>query len=167
VHMFHVDFITNHPNGLVQQGKVLVVADSHEQASDVVCMHLNLPPSRTRCDSYKIKPPLQVLSERQFQQSATRRRESAPPSERSVPAAYTFNIQASNVIAHSEGQALRKIGEELQARGARTPLRYNLELSIDTSITERGSGSRRSTLEAIEFYRPSTKPMPGGRVSRK
>jgi hypothetical protein len=167
MHLFQIEFITNHASGLIETGKALLLADSHEQAYDFVCVHLNLPKSRTRViECFKVKPPCHVLSNRQFQESPNR--VSRPPGERSIPERYNFFIQVSNVIGHSEHQALRKIGEELQARGSQRALLHNLEISIDTSIEARGGkGAPHSALEVIEFYRPATKPMQGGRTNRR
>jgi len=164
-HMFHLEFITNHANGQVETGTVLVLADSHEQARDFVCMQLNLPPSRTRiAECFKVKPPCHVLSNRQFHQSSGSHQ--PRDGQRGLPERYNFFIQVSNVIGHSEQQALRKIGEELQARGSQRALKHNLEIAIDATTVGPTSG-KRSTLETIEFYRPASKPMQGGRVARK
>ena len=66
MHMFRVDFVCNHVNGLVETGKVLVVAESHDQARDLVCSQLNLPPTRTRTiASDKIKPPCYTIETHQ------------------------------------------------------------------------------------------------------
>src|SRR5262245_1953567 len=104
-HMFQIEFITNHVNGMVETGTVLVVADSHEQAQDLVCLQLNLPPSRTRLNEcFKVKPPCYVLSNRQVKPSV--KKVQMRPSERSMPERYNFFIQVSNVFGHSERQAI-------------------------------------------------------------
>src|SRR5262245_36721115 len=57
MHMFRLEYVTNHANGVVESGKVIVCADSHDQALDVICVQLDLPPSRTRIlQSIKVKP---------------------------------------------------------------------------------------------------------------
>jgi hypothetical protein len=163
-HMFRVDYITNHVSGLVETGKVIVVAESHEQAHDVVTTQLNLPPSRTRCESSKIKPPCFVAETSQYYPQA----KVSVRSQRDAPLAPThrFHITVdANTHGQSEQQVLRKIGEELQARGAQTKLRHNIPMSIACE-TISPSSSPPSGLEKIEMYGARGK-VQGGQVRGK
>jgi hypothetical protein len=158
--MFRVDFITNHANGMVEAGKVIVLAESHDMAHDLVCTQLNLPPSRTRCDSAKIKPPCYAVENRQSYPTTKKSMRSArdlSPTQR-----YQITVQASNVNGQSEQQVLRKVGEELCARGTQTRLRHNLQMSIECETGDKRA-SPPSALEKIEMFRPSN-PVQGGRM---
>ena len=58
-HMFRVDYCCNHINTVVESGRAIVMAESHQQALDIICDQFCLPPSRTRAiESVKVKPPI-------------------------------------------------------------------------------------------------------------
>jgi hypothetical protein len=165
-HMFRVDFICNHANGMVESGRSIVVAESHEQVIDIICTLQNLPPSRTRIiDSVKIKPPCYSVETRQSHPNAKpamrNQRDGLEPQQR-----YQLFVQVSNVYAHGENQALRKAGEELIARGMQTRLRHNLEMMIDCSEGSSTSPRKTSPLERIEMLgaRANKRGLQGGRV---
>jgi hypothetical protein len=160
-HMFRVDYITNHANGMVETGKVLVLAESHDMAHDLVCQQLNLPTSRTRCDSTKIKPPCYAVENGQHHPQA----KVSVRSQRDAPLAPTqrFHITVdASTHGQSEQQVLRKIGEELQARGAQTRLRHNIPMKIECEPVEKKAPM--SPMEKIEMYAPR-KPTQGGKVT--
>ena len=159
-HMFRVDFITHHANGTVETGKVIVLAESHDQARDIVCAQLKLPTSRTQAETTKVKPPCYQVESHQDsvhkKPSVRSQREPLAPTQR-----YQITVQATNVHGQSEQQVMRKVGEELQARGAQTKLRHNINMSIDCSAADNAPKGSPSTLEKIEMYGVQS----GGRVS--
>jgi hypothetical protein len=165
--MFRIQFICNHANSMIEQGKALVVAESHEQALDLICTQLNLPPSRTRAlDSIKIKPSCYVVESQQIYPTT----KVSMRSQRDAPLApvqrYHITVDA-NTHGQTEQQVLRKIGEELQARGAQTKLRHNIPMSISCETVEKTS-SPETPLERIETYRPSVnRRVQGGQVRGK
>jgi hypothetical protein len=164
-HMFRIDFITNHVNGMVEAGKIIVVAESHEQAADLVCQQCNLPPSRTRCESTKIKPPLYQVENRQSypeKKASTIRTQREPP----LPVQRFFiEVTASNVSGHSEHQVLRKVGEELCARGMQTKLRHHLQMSVDCRTADDTTAPGSQTpMEKIEMYGQRNGRVQGGQV---
>jgi hypothetical protein len=163
--MFLVDFITNHINGVVETGKVIVVADSHALAIDIVATHLNLPPSRTRFDTEKKKPPF--FSVENHQHYPTKRPVIRTEiGDSTAPQHYQILVQASNVLGRSEQQAIRKLGEELQARGSQTRLRHNLELLIECTTADKQRSTPINALEKIEMYgaRSAKRAVQGGRA---
>lgn len=160
-HMFRIDFVTNHANGLIESGKVIVTADSHELAQDIICQQLNLPPSRTRFESQKIKPPCyQIESQQTYPDKKTTKRTARDLP--GPPGRFQVTVVASNVNAQNEQHALRKVGEELCARGTQTRLRHNLQLAIDCSTTAVPSRPM-SPLEELEMFQPKGR-VQGGRV---
>jgi hypothetical protein len=164
-HMFRVTFVTNHVNSMVETGKVLVLAEGHEQALDIVCRQLNLPPSRTRAlDSQKIKPPCYTVETSQNYPTT----KVSMRSQRDAPLAPTqrFHIVVdASTHGQSEQQVLRKIGEELQARGAQTRLRHNIPMKIECETVTPSSGPP-SALEKIEMFQPRDR-VQGGPVRSK
>jgi hypothetical protein len=164
-HMFAVDYICNHVSGLVETGKVIVLAESHEQAHDIATTQLNLPPSRTRCESSKIKPPCYVAAMSQYYPNS----KVSVRSQRDAPLAPThrFHITVdANTHGQSEQQVLRKIGEELQARGAQTKLRHNIPMSIACETVD-AKASAASPMEKIEMYGRQGGRVTGGRTGSK
>lgn len=156
-HMFIIEYLTNHVNGMVEAGKVIVVADSHEQASDVVCQQLQLPASRTRCESTKIKPPCYPLETHESYPEKKRvpmYREREPETR----TRWSVTVTASHVVGQNERQVLCKVAEDLIARARQTRLRHHLEMSVDCSETNPPAG-RTGMMEKIELLRPT-----GGRV---
>lgn len=164
-HMFLVEYVTNHVNGMVESGKVIVIADSHEQTHDVVCQQLQLPTSRTRCEAGKIKPPCYSL---ESHESYPDKKPSMvrPDREREVRVRFNATIVVSNVVGHSERQVIRKIGEELIARGMQARLRHHLQMTVDCSPSDIPEPSRRSlgAMEKIEMFRPTAGRVQGGRI---
>src|SRR5262245_28787017 len=151
-HMFRVDFITNHVNGLVETGKVIVLAESHQMANDIVATQMNLPVSRTRFDSAKIKPPCYSVENHQSypnKKISIRSQRDAPlaPTQR-----FRLTVDAST-HGQSEQQVLRKVGEELQARGMQTRLRHNIPMKIECESVEPSTGPPHP-LEKIQMFRP-------------
>lgn len=163
-HMFRVDYISNHANGLVETGKIIVVAESHDMARDLVCQQLNLPSSRTRCDSSKIKPPCYPIESHQTYPTT----KVSVRSQRDAPLAPTqrFHITVdASTHGQSEQQVLRKVGEELQARGAQARLRHNIPMKIECETVQSPS-SAPSPLEKLEMYGPRSR-VNGGQVRGK
>jgi hypothetical protein len=163
-HMFRIDYITNHVNGMVESGKIIVVAESHEQAADLVCVQLNLPPSRTRCESAKIKPPLYQVENRQSHPAEKKvairsQREPPLPTQR-----FYIEVTASNVSGQNEHQVLRKVGEELCARGMQTRLRHHLQMSVDCHTSDDAKAGPASPMEKIEMYGRHNGRVQGGQV---
>jgi hypothetical protein len=139
-HMFKIEFITNQVDGLTKGGKVLVVAESHEQAFELVCAHLKLPISRTRVlDSFKIKPPCYSIEvhEHHLNAKASVRHAGVARTNVSSSQRYTLTVHAS-VHGQSEQQIMRKVGEELQARGANMQTKHNLIMEVDCAPANRG-----------------------------
>jgi hypothetical protein len=164
MHLFRVDFITNHANGLVETGKVLVMAESHDMAHDLTAVQLNLPASRTRFDSSKIKPPCYQVDNNQYYPNKKVSVRSARDTELAPVQRYHITVQASNVGGQSEQQVMRKVGEELQARGTQTRLRHNLQMAIECSTAETQS-KPPSTMEKIEMFgAKAAGRVQGGRV---
>jgi hypothetical protein len=157
-----VDYTTNHVNGMLETGKVIVIAESHEMAHDLVCQQLELPPSRTRCESAKIKPPCYSVGNKQSypdkKVSVRSAREPLAPRQK-----FHVTVTASNVNGQSELQAMRKVGEELCARGTQSHVRHNLEMSVDCSTSETSSKSP-NTMEKIEMYGARNGRVQGGQV---
>jgi hypothetical protein len=162
-HMFLVEYVTNHVNGMVESGKVIVIADSHEQTHDVVCQHMQLPTSRTQCKAGKIKPPCYVVKSRESYPDKQPSAAARPDREREPRVRYNATIAASNVAGRSEREVLRKIGEELVARGMLTQLRHHLQMTVDCSPAG-NSKSPLSAMQKIEMYRPTGWGMQGGPV---
>lgn len=167
MHMFRIEYVTNHANGIVESGKVIVMCDSHEQAIDIICLQLNLPPSRTRVlQSNKIKPPCYPVESRQSHPSAKvsmRSQRDVPPPEHQN---FSVTITASNVRGGGERQVLRKIGDELQSRAAMLPSRHNLELSIECA-TRNGRDRAPTGLARLEMLRPGAHRVQGGPMRSK
>jgi len=163
-HMFRVDYITNHASGMVQTGKVIVLAESQEEAHKIVAAEQNLPPSRTRFDATKIKPPCYpVETNRAYggpKTSAVRRRDDAPL----VPSRNYHVIIDAVASGRYERQVLYKIAEDLHARAAGRPPRHNVSMAI-TCQAAGPQASPRTGMDTIETYRPATKPIQGGRTS--
>jgi hypothetical protein len=165
--MFRVDFVTNHVNGLVETGKVIVLAESHDMAHDIVATQLNLPISRTRFDSSKIKPPCYSVDSNQYYPNKKVSLRSARATDLAPVQRYQITVQASNVNGQSEQQVMRKVGEELQARGTQTRLRHNLEMSVDCSTVNEPT-KPPSALEKIEMFQPRAKRgVQGGQMRGK
>jgi hypothetical protein len=160
--MYRVDYITNHAGGMVETGKVIVLAESQEEAHKIVAAEQNLPPSRTRFDATKIKPPCYPVETNQAYagpKTSVRARGDAPL----VPSrSYHVVIDA---IAHGryERQVLYKVAEDLHARAAGRQSRHNVSMAI-TCQAAGPQASPRTGMGAIETYRPATKPIQGGRV---
>jgi hypothetical protein len=170
-HLFRLNFVTNHVNGLVETGRVLLLAESHEQAFDLLCAHLNLPSSRTRViEGLKLKPSFYTVETHQEYPTTkvSMRTAHDPTRPPLVSHRYHIAVDVSNVKGVSETQVLRKVAEELHARGTHSRLRHGLQMSINCEeIGESERAAGMGTLEAIEFYRPASKPLQGGRVGRK
>src|SRR4030095_5649286 len=109
---YRVDYITNHAGGQVETGKVVVLADNHELALEIVAAQLNLPPSRTRFDTTKIKPPCYAVESNHgyaTHKPSVHARGDAPlvPSRR-----FHFTIDAS-AAGRTEREVLYKIDGDL------------------------------------------------------
>jgi hypothetical protein len=159
-HMFRIEYVTNHASGQVETGKILVVAESHEQAHDLTCQFYNLPPTRTRfVVSDKVRPPIIRIDTNQYYPNtrvsvrSARERELAPIQRHQV------TVQASNVSGQNEQQAIKKVSEELWARAKQSQLPHHLQMSVDCEIVAEKT-SPPSTLEKIEMFGAR----PGGRV---
>ena len=167
MHMFRIEYVSNHASGIVESGKVIVMCDSHEQALDIICLQLNLPPSRTRVlQSNKIKPPCYPVESRQSYPTvkvSSRAGRDEPPQEHRN---FSVVITASNVRGGGERQVLRKIGDELQSRAAMLPSRHNLELSVECS-THNGRDRAPSGLARLEMLRPGSHRVQGGQMRGK
>lgn len=162
-HMFRVDYITNHASGMVETGKVIVIAESQDEAYKIVAHEQNLPPSRTRFDATKIKPPCYpVETNRAYvghKPGAVRSRDDAPL----VPSrSYHVIIDA---VAHGryERQVLFKVAEDLHLRARGQLPRHNVTMAV-TCQPAGPQASPRTGMTEIETYRPATKPIQGGRV---
>ena len=160
-HMFKLDFICNHVNSMVESGQAVVVAELHEQAVDIVCTQLGLPPSRTRCESVKVKPPCHVVRNHQSHPNARPvvRNGAVGPVQH-----YQLAVLASNVHGTSEEQIIRKVGEELSARGVGRRLAHGLDMSVEVWPVSKGAGGAASALERIEMYGSRRGKVSGGRV---
>jgi hypothetical protein len=161
-HLFRVNFICNHVNGLVETGRVVLLAEGHEQAFDLLCAHMNLPPSRTRViEGVKLKPAIYTVETHQeYPTTKVSMRTARVPSAPPVTHRYHIAVDVSNVKGVSETQVLRKVAEELHARGTHSRLRHGLQMSINCE--EVGEPQRRTdgTMARIEMYGAS----PAGRV---
>jgi len=165
-HMFRVDYATNHVNGMVETGKIIVVAESHEMAHDLTCRQLQLPASRTRFDSVKIKPPCYAIENRQSypEKKMGSIRTQRDPREAPAPMQkFHITVEASNVNGQSELQVMRKLGEELTARGMQSHVRHGLQMSVDCSASEDTPTKPPSGLEKIEMLGVRSK-VQGGQV---
>ena len=165
-HMFKIDFICNHVNSMVESGRAVVVAESHEQAMDIVCQQLSLPASRTRCtESVKVKPPCHVIESRQSHPKA----QPVAHNGRGVGPVqhYAMAVLASHVHGTSEDQAIRKVGEELAARGQQRRQLHGLDLSVEVWPVQQGAKGAASALERIEMYGTRKGKVSGGRVGRR
>jgi len=167
-HMFLIDYIANHVNGMVESGKALVVADSHDQAHDLLCLQMQLPPTRTRSESMKIKPPCYSLQSRESHPDKTPAsdRTRAPQRERDPRMRFHVNVTTTNVVGHNERQVLRKIGEELIARGMQASARHHLQMTVDCWLAAESATSARSMtpMEKIETYGARSGRVQGGQV---
>lgn len=160
MHMFRVDFVTNHVSGMIETGKIIVMAESHDQANDIVVEMMKLPASRTRCESSKIKPAFYKVESRQgYPSKKTGTWSSAYGADTTIFQRYQVMIEVTNVTGGNEQEVLRKIGEELQARGAQTKRRHNLQMLINCFPGQRPSAPA-TAMEKIEAYGKR-----GGRVS--
>lgn len=153
-HMFRISFVCNHVNNLVETGKVIILAESHEQAIDLTCAHLNLPPSRTRAlESTKLKPSCYVVETHQDYPNArvsmrTQRDPTAPP----APVhRYQVTVEVSGARGQTETQALRKVAEDLQARAMHSPTRHHLNMSINCNEIE-DHGRSNGTMARVEMF---------------
>src|SRR5262245_1549560 len=162
-HMFRVDYITNHAGGMVQTGKVIVLAESQEEAHKIVAAEQNLPPSRTRFDATKIKPPCYPVETNQAYagpKTSVRTRADAPL----VPSRNYHVLIDAIANGRYERQVLYKIAEDLHSRAAGRPPRHNVTMAV-TCQPAGPQASPRTGMDAIETYRPATKPIQGGRTS--
>lgn len=162
-HLFRVDYITNHAGGIVETGKVIVLAESQEEAHKIVAAEQRLPPSRTRFDATKIKPPCYAVENHQAHVSAkttVRARSDAPL----VPSR-SFRV-IIDAVAHGryERQVLFKVAEDLHCRAAGRPPRHNVTMAVKCEAAG-SQASPRTGMDTIETYRPATKPIQGGRVT--
>lgn len=162
-HMFRVDYITNHAGGMVETGKVIVLAESQDEAFKIVAAEQNLPASRTRFDATKIKPPCYPVETNQAYVNAKttlrRTRDDAPL----VPSRSYHVVIDAVAQGRYERQVLYKVAEDLHSRAAGRPPRHNVSMAI-TCQAAGPQASPRTGMSEIETYRPATKPIQGGRV---
>jgi len=163
-HMFLMNYVTSHASGMVESGKAVVAAESHEQAHDLLCLQLQLPPSRTRSESIKIKPPCYTLESRERHPETKPSQQARPEREREQRTRFHANISVSNVVGHNERQVLRKIGEDLFSRGMQTQSKHHLQLTVDCWQADGPEAPSRSMspMEKIETYATRNGRVQGG-----
>jgi hypothetical protein len=163
--MYQVDYITNHVNGMVESGCAIILADSQVLAIDLIERELNLPPSRTRCEVAKIKPPVYKVKSRQSYPAADKKPQMRAFSDASDMRHFHVLIEVTRVRAESEDQACRRIGEELIGRANKLRNRHHLEMSVQCFDGKPRASGPLGTMAKIEMSRPSRGRVQGGRMT--
>src|SRR5215471_9696720 len=152
--MYSVDY-TTHFEHAIEVGSVVVCATDHDAAGVMVMHELNLPTSRTRVETTRVKPSIFRLASKQIAKPNGHQRRNPVHNSRREPTElikYHFEI-SGNVLAPDEKSALRRLAESVDNKGNRKgTANHTSHLVIDCK--EASDYQRRAKgLEAIEIYR--------------
>lgn len=174
--MYQVSFQTHYENK-IDIGKVLICADSLELSVDLVIAAMDLPRSRTTCESVRIKPSIFKLERREVYKTSVvvgGNPDSGPVVPAAALSAITsrshsgssmnnYRCQGSAVIrAVDEDHALRRFATSIEERCASEKAmipNYASKLILDCEqLIDQGHMKR---LESVEMYKG--KNLVGGR----
>ncbi len=148
--MYQVSFQTHYENK-IDMGKVLICAETAESASDLVIVAMELPRSKTKCESVRIKPSIYKLERREVHKpkgiSVVNGGGDSPMRN------YRCNASAT-IRATNEDHAMRRLATSIDERCASDKAmipNYASSLVLDCEqIVDQG---RMKRLESVELYK--------------